>query len=295
LASGTQKEFDWGRLLWSGTTGLAAGLASAAGQWSSLLHACFAAGTPILTPEGYKFIEDLRPGDLVLSRDENDPFGEVVPRVVEEVFQRTGRVLELTVGGRVIRTSDEHPFWVRGKGWTEAVALEVGDELSSHDGRWLAVEAVEQGEVYQTLYNLRVAEYHTYFVGCAGWGWAVWAHNMNCFRLGSKAEADAFVAESGFTANPRSRGPLRLVTSREELARISKTLRETRAGKRNYTHVITVQVEDTALATFRATHQIPEAPGHPGSMEIPQTLIPEFNRLIQGSTVAPLPTPRRRK
>jgi hypothetical protein len=141
LASGTQKEFDWGRLLWSGTTGLAAGLASAAGQWSALLHACFAAGTPILTPEGYKFIEDLRPGDLVLSRDENDPFGEVVPRVVEEVFQRTGRVLELTVGGRVIRTSDEHPFWVRGKGWTEAVALEVGDELSSHDGRWLAVEA----------------------------------------------------------------------------------------------------------------------------------------------------------
>jgi hypothetical protein len=27
------------------------------------------------------------------------------------------------------------------------------------------------------VYNCRVAEYHTYFVGDATWGWSVWAHN----------------------------------------------------------------------------------------------------------------------
>jgi filamentous hemagglutinin len=28
-----------------------------------------------------------------------------------------------------------------------------------------------------TVYNLRVAEYHTYFVGSLEWGFSVWAHN----------------------------------------------------------------------------------------------------------------------
>jgi hypothetical protein len=28
------------------------------------------------------------------------------------------------------------------------------------------------------VYNLRIAEYHTYFVGSAEWGFSVWTHNM---------------------------------------------------------------------------------------------------------------------
>jgi hypothetical protein len=28
-----------------------------------------------------------------------------------------------------------------------------------------------------TVYNLRVAEYHTYFVGSRGWAFSLWAHN----------------------------------------------------------------------------------------------------------------------
>ena len=28
-----------------------------------------------------------------------------------------------------------------------------------------------------TVYNLRIEEYHTYFVGCAEWGFSIWAHN----------------------------------------------------------------------------------------------------------------------
>jgi hypothetical protein len=27
------------------------------------------------------------------------------------------------------------------------------------------------------VYNLRVSDYHTYFVGCLDWGFSVWAHN----------------------------------------------------------------------------------------------------------------------
>jgi hypothetical protein len=45
------------------------------------------------------------------------------------------------------------------------------------------------GEV-APVYNLRVEEYHTYFVGSAEWGFSVWAHNA-CVNTttGSQEEA----------------------------------------------------------------------------------------------------------
>jgi len=55
--------------------------------------------------------------------------------------------------------------------------LRVGDALRSHDGHWLAVEAVRDTGREEVVYNCRVAEYHTYFVGDEQWGFSVWAHN----------------------------------------------------------------------------------------------------------------------
>lgn len=137
---------------------------------------CFAAGTPVLTPEGEKPIEEIRPGDHVLSRDERNVDGAVERKPVEECFEREGVILNLHVAGHVIRTTAEHPFYVQDRGWTAAGELHVGDLLATHNGRWLEVEnVVDTGQV-ETVYNLRVADYHTYFVGGDGWG--LWAHNL---------------------------------------------------------------------------------------------------------------------
>jgi hypothetical protein len=57
--------------------------------------------------------------------------------------------------------------------------LQVGDLLRSHDGQWLPVQAVTDSGEVTTVYNLRVAEYHTYFVGSRDWGFSVWSHNAN--------------------------------------------------------------------------------------------------------------------
>jgi intein/homing endonuclease len=76
------------------------------------------------------------------------------------VFERTGPVLNLHVGGQVIRTSGEHPFWVEGKGWTAANELQAGDLLVSHDGQILPVEEVYDTGEWETLYNLRVSDFH---------------------------------------------------------------------------------------------------------------------------------------
>jgi hypothetical protein len=138
---------------------------------------CFVSGTPLLTPDGEKNIELFKVGDLVLSRDQNRPYGSIEAKVVEEVFVRVGRVYDLTVSGQTIRTTSEHPFFVSGIGWRCVGELKPGDKLCSHDGRLVTVELVSNTYEVTTVYNLRVADYHTYFVGSNDWGFSVWAHN----------------------------------------------------------------------------------------------------------------------
>jgi len=56
------------------------------------------------------------------------------------------------------------------------VLLEAGDYIRTADG-WIAVEDVYDTRTYETVYNLRVADFHTYFVGDDDTSAAVWAHN----------------------------------------------------------------------------------------------------------------------
>jgi hypothetical protein len=175
-----------------------------------------------LTPEEDKPIEQFRAGDLLLSRSEFDPDGPVEAKVVEEVFARAGRVLHLRVGGQVIRTTAEHPFYAYNRGWVPAGELRAGDRLAGHDGRWVPVEeALDTGEV-EAVYNLRVADFHTYFVGRRAWGFSAWAHNayLNLeqrqavaeqyrqFRQSGGVHAD-FVFRHPGTGEPLGRGQIR--------------------------------------------------------------------------------------
>ncbi len=117
------------------------------------------------------------PGDQVLAQDESDP--EAVPaiRQVEEVFENQAQVMVLGLGGREIETTPENPFWVRDKGWTAAGEIETGEELRSYDGQWIPLDSKQLTDRIDTVYNMRVAEDHTYFVGSPLWGFSVWAHN----------------------------------------------------------------------------------------------------------------------
>jgi hypothetical protein len=149
-------------------------------------QACFAARTPLYTTSTTANpIDDFHVGDMVLSRDENDPSGSSILKKVEEVFVGSAAILHLHVGGQVIRTTAMHPFWVVGKGWIEAERLQPGDRLGSHDGQDVVVREVYDTGETETVYNLRIAEYHTYFVGCPEWGWSAWAHN-DCHHIVSK-------------------------------------------------------------------------------------------------------------
>jgi hypothetical protein len=158
-------------------------LAAELGATKSSIPNCFTAGTPLLTPTGSKAINELVRGDLVLSRDQNDVAGVVESKMVEEVFASLAKVIQIHVGGQVINSTVAHPFWVQGKGWLPARELIAGDRLVGHDGQWSLVKKVVDADEWATVYNVRVDDFHTYFVGCDEWGFSVWAHNTSVVHV----------------------------------------------------------------------------------------------------------------
>jgi hypothetical protein len=50
--------------------------------------------------------------------------------------------------------------------------------VATQSGEWVPIAEVFDTEQWETVYNVRVADHHTYFVGEESWGWAAWAHNL---------------------------------------------------------------------------------------------------------------------
>lgn len=66
-------------------------------------------------------------------------------------------------GDETIHCTGGHLFWLTGTGWSKARDLEPGQRLHALEGS-LAVESNKlQGTA--TVYNLVVADFHSYFVG----------------------------------------------------------------------------------------------------------------------------------
>ncbi|WP_170315030.1 polymorphic toxin-type HINT domain-containing protein [Saccharibacillus brassicae] len=140
---------------------------------------CFTAGTKVQTDEEEKNIEDIEVGDKVLSKDENNPDGELAYKEVTALYRnQRDDIIKLHVGEQVIETTDNHPFWVEGKGWVFADELQMGDKLQKADGSNLTIDKVEFIKLDKpvTVYNFTVAEYHTYYVTNLDF----WVHNTNC-------------------------------------------------------------------------------------------------------------------
>lgn len=140
---------------------------------------CFTAGTKVLTEEGEKNIEDIEVGDMVLARDENTPNGELAYKEVTNLYRnQRDDIIKLYVDDQIIETTDNHPFWVEGKGWIFADELQEGDKLQKANGSNLTIDKVEFIKLDElvTVYNFTVADYHTYYVTDIG----IWVHNTNC-------------------------------------------------------------------------------------------------------------------
>nr|WP_269671042.1 polymorphic toxin-type HINT domain-containing protein [Paenibacillus sp. 481] len=141
-----------------------------------------------MTNEGEKNIEDIEVGDMVLAKDENNPDGELAYKEVTNLYRnQRDDIIKLYVGEQIIETTDNHPFWVEGKGWVFADELQVGDKLQKADGSNLTIEKLEfiMLDKPVTVYNFTVADYNTYYVTDLG----IWVHNTECNVSISKSAA----------------------------------------------------------------------------------------------------------
>jgi hypothetical protein len=153
-----------------------------------LCNCCFVEGTLISTKDGLKPIENLQVGELVSSK--NLETGELnwQPIVETFVFDDDRKTYELFVEsseGDVNRfeVTDNHPFWVVGKGWVDSGDLVPGMQLSSSKQVGLNVKELIKLDRSPVTYNIEVAGYHNYFVGKQ----KALVHNCSCDKILSQA------------------------------------------------------------------------------------------------------------
>jgi Flp pilus assembly pilin Flp len=135
--------------------------------WCVKPNYCFAAGTPVQTGRGDRPIESIAVGERVWARDVTT--GAIALRTVVNRYRTPGvKVVDLELSSAFDRrervaVTPGHLFWIEGAGWTRADALSA-QPLWSVEAR-LSAQVVSRSEQPVTVYNLEVADFHSYFVG----------------------------------------------------------------------------------------------------------------------------------
>ncbi|WP_369131459.1 Hint domain-containing protein [Modestobacter roseus] len=161
----------------------------------------FTPETGVLMADGATVpISQLEVGDLVAARDPQT--GELTAQPVLNVIVGQGdkHLIKVVTAPAPASALDEgqvadddpradtwiatanHPIWVDGGGWTDADALALGDLLVGATGKYRVVQDLDdQGWLPgQTVYNLSVANVHTFIVGDTGDGTAVHNSSDSC-------------------------------------------------------------------------------------------------------------------
>lgn len=147
----------------------------------TLQEACFSADTMVHVPGGYIEFFQLRVGDLVLSRHEET--GEEAFRAIKQIHVTPHvKTVDLEFvdkngySAEPISTTEGHPFWVLGKGWTQVRDLREGDSISIAGSESVTFSSIVPGILgVCNVYNIEVETFHTYFVGAEG----LWVHNCD--------------------------------------------------------------------------------------------------------------------
>lgn len=127
---------------------------------------CFTGDTLVSAEDGLRPIEEIQAGDYVWS--ENTETGEKeLKKVLSVSVTETKALVHVTTeNGTVIDTTENHPFYVEGKGWCVASELEDGDVLRTQDGETEIVRDVQIENLDEAVrvYNLEIEDSHTYYV-----------------------------------------------------------------------------------------------------------------------------------
>uniref|UniRef100_UPI0006856478 polymorphic toxin-type HINT domain-containing protein n=1 Tax=Zooshikella ganghwensis TaxID=202772 RepID=UPI0006856478 len=92
----------------------------------------------------------------------------------------------------------EHPFRTTDNQWVAAKDLKAGDKLVSQSLQPLTVQHTEYKPALQSVYNLEVKDYHTYFVGQQG----ALVHNGSTRKCGETNIGSSTGSNNGLPALP---------------------------------------------------------------------------------------------
>lgn len=158
--------------------GLCVGVISKAGRLGKLAskgcNNSFTGDTLVHTEQGLVPIKDMKLGDKVHafaewgtegatgenSQHRLDPVTDIITNTKEY------QLIKLTLkSGEVIETTDQHPFYILARGWVEAEDLQIGQPLYRGDLGTIAIADITRETRVDTVFNLTVANSHTYYVG----------------------------------------------------------------------------------------------------------------------------------
>ena len=163
--------------------------------------ACFIAGTLVHAECGLVPIEEIKADQMVWAEDPET--GErALKRVVRTFLNEKDELVHVQVNGETITCTTEHPFYVQGRGWVAAKALELNDKLELQDGEDAFVDAIHREKLDQPIqvFNFEVEDFHTYFVGVN----SVLVHN-NCAKARREGVRKAWAQEKEAVINGTSK------------------------------------------------------------------------------------------
>ena len=109
-------------------------------RWNTQLdeRVCFPAGTQITTLHGERPIEDIQPGEQVLTRK---GYKKVIATTSRPY---TGRMVTIEHEAGRLTSTENHPVWKVGAGWLDAIQIKPGDFLNTVDNKHSRVLGVLQ-------------------------------------------------------------------------------------------------------------------------------------------------------
>ena len=132
---------------------------------------CFVAGTLISTSLGFKPIEQIQKGNIVLSYNEqihHNQYSTVLQTMIHDTIEP---IYTLYIKDEQLRVTSIHRFLVIDKitcgapQWIHAADLHVGQWVLFADGTWHVIHKIEVNIEHQTVYNFEVSGNHNYYVG----------------------------------------------------------------------------------------------------------------------------------
>ncbi len=156
----------------------------------------FAYNTPVATVKGEQAIGTLKVGEKVWAYNpqtkkmeleviqkvwlnhDNDLVNVTLVATVKDAQGKTTQKKE------VIHTNEKHPFLTKEKGFIPVSQLKPEMHVQEADGNYGVVAKLVLAPGAQWMYNLTVAQDHTYAVGLGQWI----VHNINCINDASKEQ-----------------------------------------------------------------------------------------------------------